>query len=770
MARQLVHIEPDPSLAEEVRRAFGPAGFSVLNLTTGESAVERCKGARPDLILLAAELPDMSGFSVCNRLKRALGPVPLILYTGEAAASAIDAHRATRTRADDYLTKPFDIADLVGRAAQLLEVGGDRSAPPPPGPPVLRRQEAPAEPRREGAAPPPVPRAAPPVRPPAPAPVPVERTRADAAERPEIVDPFADAPRDPAPPKGSPEEKLEFFRERLRARDTFLGRVKEAFAAARSEAEWLARESDTLRSDLANESAGRSAFEERTRELEAIAAQAQARSADLEKQLSEAESTRQSLSDVLSETMQKHEAAEQQWSLRLASAEEERARSEAQRKEELQRAEEDAARLDGEWQGERSELAARIHQTESEREDLAAALKRLQAQLEHETSTHSEWRAVAEHDLASVRAELDTARAHSETQAAELAEARARIESLEADAERRNEAIAALHEENKAAKAEAGAYAEKAVATEQAFLAQGAELEATRRRSTELATALDAGRASAEGVRGEVARLQEELSHQTRQLTQANAERSHLGQELLAERQSREEAQTAAEKLLAEVARLRDLETQASEGLRLRRELALAQEVLQQRTQQLESASRSAHDASAERERVREKLELEIARLSNDLARRDSEVSAHRRRSTDLEHERTEREEAARRAAGELENQRRARSAEAVEFEKRHLAETQRLKAALVDLERRLEASARAEAQLRKRAADLERQRAAPGAPSPQEIAQLRERVQALEEEAQDLRSENDFLNTEVARYHQKNKDLQSRIAAMEES
>src|SRR5512142_341220 len=115
---ELLHVESDPGLAEEVRRAFAPAGFEVVTVHGGEQAMDRCRQSRPDLILLAAELPDMSGFSVCNRLKRALGSVPLILYTSEATPSAIEAHRATRTRADDYLGKPFDMAELVGRAAR----------------------------------------------------------------------------------------------------------------------------------------------------------------------------------------------------------------------------------------------------------------------------------------------------------------------------------------------------------------------------------------------------------------------------------------------------------------------------------------------------------------------------------------------------------------------------------------------------------------------------------------------------------------------------
>src|SRR5574341_1007016 len=131
-------VEPDGALADEIRRAFGPAGFSVTALQAGEPAVERCRQETPDLILLAAELPDMSGFSVCNRLKRALASVPLILYTAEATEAAIEAHRATRTRADDYLKKPFQIADLLGKAAALLQTD-QPEAPAPAGPPAPPR-------------------------------------------------------------------------------------------------------------------------------------------------------------------------------------------------------------------------------------------------------------------------------------------------------------------------------------------------------------------------------------------------------------------------------------------------------------------------------------------------------------------------------------------------------------------------------------------------------------------------------------------------------
>jgi ParB family chromosome partitioning protein len=157
MSFHVLLVEPDSGLADEIRRAFAPLGISVTAVQAGEPALEHCKSTPPDLILLAAELPDMSGFSVCNRLKRAAASVPLVLYTGEATDAAIEAHRATRTRADEYLKKPFELADLLARAAGLLHA--DQPGPPPPpvppsaprpdgrrpvveAPPVLQRVES----------------------------------------------------------------------------------------------------------------------------------------------------------------------------------------------------------------------------------------------------------------------------------------------------------------------------------------------------------------------------------------------------------------------------------------------------------------------------------------------------------------------------------------------------------------------------------------------------------------------------------------------------
>jgi hypothetical protein len=97
---------------------------------------------------------------------------------------------------------------------------------------------------------------------------------------------------------------------------------------------------------------------------------------------------------------------------------------------------------------------------------------------------------------------------------------------------------------------------------------------------------------------------------------------------------------------------------------------------------------------------------------------------------------------------------------EAAEAERRRQADLARHKQALVDLERRLESSARAEGQARRRIVELEKERAERSAQGDR-LAAVEQALAHAREELEDLRTENDFLNGEVARYAQKNRDLQ---------
>ncbi len=89
----------------------------------------------------------------------------------------------------------------------------------------------------------------------------------------------------------------------------------------------------------------------------------------------------------------------------------------------------------------------------------------------------------------------------------------------------------------------------------------------------------------------------------------------------------------------------------------------------------------------------------------------------------------------------------------------------------MVDLEKHLEVRARAEMAAKKRVQELEKAAATPRAASdPADLARLKEALQKVKEEVEELRGENDFLNGEVARYVQKNKDLLAQIASLKEA
>ncbi len=86
---------------------------------------------KPDLILLAIELPRMNGFSVCNKLKRdaALKDVPLIIMSSDSTEETFEQHRRLRTRAEDYLHKPIGFDALLARIQPFVRIGDPGSAP-----------------------------------------------------------------------------------------------------------------------------------------------------------------------------------------------------------------------------------------------------------------------------------------------------------------------------------------------------------------------------------------------------------------------------------------------------------------------------------------------------------------------------------------------------------------------------------------------------------------------------------------------------------------
>jgi DNA-binding response OmpR family regulator len=97
-------------------------GFEVVVASDGQDALDKARDVQPSLILLDTMMPRMDGYEVCSRLRteQAGSPIPVIMLT----AKSLEADRAMAftAGADDWVTKPFDPADLVSKVKDRLRV------------------------------------------------------------------------------------------------------------------------------------------------------------------------------------------------------------------------------------------------------------------------------------------------------------------------------------------------------------------------------------------------------------------------------------------------------------------------------------------------------------------------------------------------------------------------------------------------------------------------------------------------------------------------
>lgn len=123
-------VEQDRGVARELAGVFEARGLVARVVGEGRAALDLVEASPPDLIVLSAELGDISGYAVCSQLKRdrALASIPVIMTTAQAEGGGVEAHRRLWVRADAYLRKPFDVSALLQMAAMLVDL--------PPGPAV----------------------------------------------------------------------------------------------------------------------------------------------------------------------------------------------------------------------------------------------------------------------------------------------------------------------------------------------------------------------------------------------------------------------------------------------------------------------------------------------------------------------------------------------------------------------------------------------------------------------------------------------------------
>src|SRR5512137_2632467 len=117
MAEKILVVEDEPSLQETLVYNLSKQGYEVEAVGDGREAVEAARRSAPDLILLDIMLPGMDGFEVCKVLRREMN-VPILMLT--ARDDEIDRVVGLEVGADDYLSKPFSMRELVARVKAKL--------------------------------------------------------------------------------------------------------------------------------------------------------------------------------------------------------------------------------------------------------------------------------------------------------------------------------------------------------------------------------------------------------------------------------------------------------------------------------------------------------------------------------------------------------------------------------------------------------------------------------------------------------------------------
>jgi two-component system KDP operon response regulator KdpE len=127
MSARVLVIEDDPAIASLTRLQLENRGFQVNVAKDGGEGLRQAYAWQPDLVVLDIMMPDMDGWTVCERL-RELSEVPIIFVT--AVGKETDIVRGLEMGADDYLVKPFSPRELVARIEAVLRRGtrGDASA------------------------------------------------------------------------------------------------------------------------------------------------------------------------------------------------------------------------------------------------------------------------------------------------------------------------------------------------------------------------------------------------------------------------------------------------------------------------------------------------------------------------------------------------------------------------------------------------------------------------------------------------------------------
>lgn len=120
MASKIIVIEDDPHILKLISQTLQREGYEVVTATDGSEGLRKVRETHPHLVVLDISLPGLDGYQVCHHLRseHATSKLPVIMVTAMSRPS--DQRRGFETGADDYLSKPFVLSELITRIQSLL--------------------------------------------------------------------------------------------------------------------------------------------------------------------------------------------------------------------------------------------------------------------------------------------------------------------------------------------------------------------------------------------------------------------------------------------------------------------------------------------------------------------------------------------------------------------------------------------------------------------------------------------------------------------------
>ena len=248
MERRVLIVESQNDFALSMATVLRTAGYQTAMATTAAEAQRELEKRRPDLVVLRAELPDQSGFTLCGQIKKGKWGqnLKVLLLSSDTGEEALKKHGETPAAADGYLVIPFEMGELAGLSSTIMPPGtqedsetdasldsalaGNPREAPPPMPPPLKAAPAggpPKLPKRERRS----------------AITDEDRTFLDRAfqsiadRKAELLAESRNVKR--SPPKrelmGTPEGKIQVLRDELKVRESQVARISEIWSVRERE-------------------------------------------------------------------------------------------------------------------------------------------------------------------------------------------------------------------------------------------------------------------------------------------------------------------------------------------------------------------------------------------------------------------------------------------------------------------------------------------------------------------------------------------------------